>query len=33
MIFSRGHKNEFEIAVVNEPSMVEPLRSTVFGGN
>ena len=25
-IFSRGLKNEFEIAVVNEPSMFEPLK-------
>ena len=24
--FSKGLKNEFEIAVVNEPSVVEPLK-------
>ena len=25
-IFSKGHKNEFETAVVNEPSVFEPLK-------
>ena len=25
-IFSEGHKNEFETAVVNEPSVFEPLK-------
>ena len=24
--FSKGHKNEFETAVVNEPSVFEPLK-------
>ena len=33
MIFSEGLKNEFETAVVNEPSVFVPLKfySTVFG--
>ena len=26
MAFSKGFKNEFEIAVVNQPSMFEPLK-------
>ena len=25
-LFSKGHKNEFETAVVNEPSLFEPLK-------
>ena len=30
-VFSQGLKNEFEIAVVNEPSVLEPLKFyTVF---
>ena len=26
MVFSKGLKNEFEIAVVNKPSVFEPLK-------
>ena len=26
MVFSKGLKNKFEIAVVNEPSVFEPLK-------
>ena len=28
--FSKGLKNEFETAIVNEPSVFEPLKSAVF---
>ena len=31
MGFSRGLKNEFETAVVNEPSMLEPLKVYCIG--